>query len=121
MFELLVKMHTSKQFHAQIAPGYIAFIPVDQSKHKGGHKGGQAHHNLELGKARRAHKSNQYLCNPVMLQVDHPGHCHLHATKHCYHFQNLVIKGGGCKCLVRYKGERIQLTHSSVKEVSFTS
>ena len=68
-------MNTSKQFHAQIAPGHAHFqpwwmlLPCTRESTKEGftdwnwHK----HHTLEMGEARRAHKSNWYLCNPVML------------------------------------------------------
>lgn len=77
-------------------------------------------HQLEKGQAGRAHKSSWYLCNPVMLQVYHTWHCHLHATKHGYHLQNLVIKGRGCKCLPHTREREVSWGTSLLQEVSFT-
>lgn len=35
----------------------------------------------------------------MVLQVDDPGHGHLHAAEHRHHLQLLVVEGGGAKVL----------------------
>lgn len=95
------KMNASKQSHTQTAPEHVHFQPCGCSFHGPEQTERRAlqSHQLERGQAGRAHKSSWYLCNPVMLEVYHTRHCHLHAPKHSYHLQNLVIEGRGCKCL----------------------
>lgn len=54
-----------------------------------------------------------YLCNAVVLQVDDPGHGHLHAAEHCNHLQHLIIKWWSTKILMETRAEKRK------KEVNF--
>lgn len=47
----------------------------------------------------RPQDCGQYLGDPMMLQLYDPGDGHLHATKHCDHLQDLVVKRWGCEGL----------------------
>lgn len=47
-----------------------------------------------------------HLCYAMVLQFNDSGHSHLHAPKHSYNFQDLIIKWWGTKDLQNTKNDK---------------